>query len=367
MVSLCRVRRVPVSCLFLIFLTQLQHTKQTIKYMHTGKRFTPYEFIRWTRRDTYWMIFLAAIPTVLYYFGWTFLALPWQPVAILGTSVAFIVGFKNNASYNRIWEARQIYGSIINDSRSFAYTLRDALGGKQSDVVKRMFYRHFAWLTALRFQLREPRAWENMQRKSNREFLQEHYEIPERVNSLENELPHFLNEEELQYILTKKNKATQLTALQSQELAALKQAGRINDFQWTQLQQGLVRFTDNQGRAERIKNFPYPRNFASIATYLLFIFVLMAPFGLLKEFEKLGTGTFLEGYTIWFNIPFSVIITWAFHTLDTVGESSVNPFEGSANDVPITQISRTIEIDLRDMLDEQSLPEPITPKNNIVL
>lgn len=83
--------------------------------------------------------------------------------------------------------------------------------------------------------------------------------------------------------------------------------------------------------------------------------------------DKLGEGTFMQGYTVWFNIPFSAIITWAFHTLDTVGKSSVNPFEGSANDVPITQISRTIEIDMRDMLDESDLPQPITPKNNIVL
>ena len=78
--------------------------------------------------------------------------------------------------------------------------------------------------------------------------------------------------------------------------------------------------------------------------------------------DKLGEGTFMQGYTVWFNIPFSAIITWAFHTLDTVGKSSVNPFEGSANDVPITQISRTIEIDMRDMLDESDLPQPITPK-----
>nr|WP_305051149.1 bestrophin family ion channel [Elizabethkingia bruuniana] len=133
------------------------------------------------------------------------------------------------------------------------------------------------------------------------------------------------------------------------------------------LQQSIIKFTDDQGKAERIKNFPYPRNFASIATYLLFIFVILAPFGLVKEMDKLGEGTFLQGYTVWFNIPFSAIIAWAFHTLDTVGESSVNPFEGSANDVPITQISRTIEIDMRDMLDETNLPQPIAPKNNIVL
>ncbi|AQX85076.1 multidrug transporter [Elizabethkingia bruuniana] len=335
--------------------------------MHTGKRYTPFEFAKWTKRDTLLMLLIATIPTVLYVIGWKFIGLPWQPVAIVGTAVAFIVGFKNNASYNRIWEARQIYGAIINDSRSFAYSVRDALGGKESTTVKRIFYRHFAWLTALRFQLREPRTWENMSQKSNSVYRNSRYKIPELNSNLEEELKSYLSGEELQYILSKKNKATQLTALQSEELIQLKKAGEINDFEWTLLQQSIIKFTDDQGKAERIKNFPYPRNFASIATYLLFIFVILAPFGLVKEMDKLGEGTFLQGYTVWFNIPFSAIIAWAFHTLDTVGESSVNPFEGSANDVPITQISRTIEIDMRDMLDETNLPQPIAPKNNIVL
>jgi len=335
--------------------------------MHTGKRYTPYEFFRWSLKDTLWLLLIAAVPTVLFQLGLSFIALPWQPIAILGTALAFIVGFKNNASYGRIWEARQIYGGIINDSRSFAYTLRDTSGGKQAEVVKKMFYRHFAWLTALRFQLREPRSWENMQRHSNQDFLNGRYTIPERESSLEKELQKYLQEDELQYILSKKNRATQLIALQSETLAALKENGNIDDFEWRELQNGIMKFTDGQGKAERIKNFPYPRNFASVTTYLLFIFIVLLPFGLLKEYSKLGDGTFLEGYTIWFNIPFSAVVTWAFHILDTIGESAVNPFEGSANDIPITQISRTIEIDMRDMLDETGLPEPIGPKNNIVL
>lgn len=335
--------------------------------MHAGRRYTPLEFFNWTKKDTIWMFVLSAIPTILYAMGYQFVALSWQPIAILGTAVAFIVGFKNNASYNRIWEARQIYGSIINDSRSFAYTLRDTVGGKESETVRRMFYIHFAWLTALRFQLREPRSWENMGHERNRNFRNNRYTIPEIESNLEDELKPYLSEQRLKYILSKKNKATQLIALLSEELAELKKSGVINDFQWTALQQSIIKLTENQGKAERIKNFPYPRNFASITTYLLFIFVVLAPFGLLKEMDKLGDKTFMEGYTIWFNIPFSAMITWAFHTLDTVGESSMNPFEGSANDIPITQISRAIEIDMRDMLDESNLPEPITPKNNIVL
>lgn len=335
--------------------------------MHTGKFYTPREFFIWTRTDIYWMIVLSTVPTVLYVLGFTFLVLPWPPIAILGTAVAFTVGFKNNASYGRIWEARQIYGAIINDSRSFGYTLRDAAGGKRSEIVRKMFCRHFAWLTALRYQLREPRGWENMTRPENQHYQEGRFLIPERAIRLEEEIKQYLTADELGYILPKKNKATQLSALQSEDLAALKRSGDIDDFQWTILQNCMIRLTDNQGRVERIKNFPYPRNFASITLFLLFIFVLAVPFGLLKELDKLGDGTFLQGYTIWFNIPFSTITVWAFHTLDKVGEASVNPFEGNANDVPITQISRTIEIDMRDMLDEAQLPEPIVPQNNIVM
>lgn len=335
--------------------------------MHTGRRYTPLEFFLWTFRDTLVLLLVAAIPTTLYAFGIRFIALPWQPVAILGTAMAFIVGFKNNASYGRIWEARQIYGAIINDSRSFAYTLRDTLGGKSSETVRLMFYRHFAWLTALRFQLREARSWENMRRSNNRQFQNGRYTVSEWTDKLEDELRKYLAEDEREYILSKKNRATQLTALQSETLAVLRKKGAINDFQWRELQDAIIRLTDDQGRAERIKNFPYPRNFASITTYLLFIFILLLPFGLLREYSQLGNGTFLEGYSIWLNIPFTAVVAWAFHVLDSVGESSVNPFEGSANDVPITQISRTIEIDMRDMLDESALPEPITPQHNIVL
>lgn len=335
--------------------------------MHTGKRYSPLEFFNWTRKDTFCLLLIAAVPTTLYAAGWHFLSLPWQPAAIVGTAVAFIVGFKNNAAYNRMWEARQIYGAIINDSRSFAYSLRDALGGKEDEIVKRMFYRHFAWLTALRFQLREQRSWENTNAENNLNFRKNRFEIPEMREPLEVALKPYLSEAELAYILSKKNKATQLSAMQSEELSTLKKTGELNDFQWTLLQQAMARFTDNQGRAERIKNFPYPRNFASIATYLLFIFVALAPFCLLREMDKLGDGTFLQGYSIWLNIPFAAMITWAFHTLDTVGESAMNPFEGGSNDVPITQISRTIEIDMRDMLDETNLPAPIAPQNNIVL
>jgi len=335
--------------------------------MHAGRRFNVKELFLWSWHDTKWLIFIAIVPTVIYIFITKSIAIPWQPVALLGTALSFIVGFKNNASYARLWEARQIYGAIINDSRSFGYTVRDILGGKASATVKTIIYRHIAWLTALRFQLREYRIWENTKLVKNIKYREVAYKIPEWESNMESELKNLLSDEELNYILSKKNKATQLTAIQSEMFSQLKKEGKINDFEWNKLQDLLHKFTDNQGKAERIKNFPYPRNFASITTYLMFLFVAILPFGLLKDLDKLGDGTPYDDIIVWLNIPISAILAWVFYALNEVGESSVNPYEGNANDVPITQISRTIEIDLRDMLDEENLPPAITPINNIVL
>lgn len=332
--------------------------------MHAGRRYSLREFILWTRRDIFRLFVLAVVPTVLYaVFDFTFLSISWVPIGLIGTAVAFIVGFKNNATYDRLWEARQIWGGIINTSRAFAAMVRDFLGPEYRDDARQIFYRHFAWLTALRYGLREPRAWENLSQPYNREYART-YSIPEHELPLEEALRPYLSPGELAYILPKKNKTTQIAALQSAHLARLKKE-TLTEFQHQQLQSAITDLYDQQGRAERIKNFPYPRNFSSIASILLYVLVLLVPFGLLNEFSKMGADTFLEGYTVWFNIPFATLVTWVFVALDRVGESSANPFEGGANDVPISTISRTIEIDLRDMLDEENLPAPLMPKHSI--
>ena len=336
--------------------------------MHAGKKYTLGEFILWTRREIYVLALLVTVPTVLYHFcGFTFLSITWVPIALLGTAVSFIVGFKNNASYARLWEARTIYGSIINSSRAFAVMIRDFLPAAGQADVTTIFYRHFAWLTALRYQLREPRTWENLEGDASNTEYARHYVIPEKQTPLADELLKYLSPEETVYVLGKKNRATQIMALQSAHINNLEKDNHLTAFQSMQLQNGITAFYDGQGRAERIKNFPYPRHFSSINTFMLHLFVLLVPFGLLNEFNKLGNGTLIEGYSIWLNIPFSLLLTWVFIALDKVGEVSTNPFEGSANDVPISNISRTIEIDMRDMLDEENLPPAITPMHNILM
>lgn len=145
--------------------------------MHTGRSYRLFEFLDWTRRDIYVLIVLGVVPAVAYQAGnmkWP--GLPWTVVALLGTATAFIVGFKNLQSYNRTWEARHIWGEIISGSRAWGTTSMDFLDDPEKS--KELVYRHLAWLTALRYQLRENREWEATRKAHNAEYLR-YYSIPE--------------------------------------------------------------------------------------------------------------------------------------------------------------------------------------------
>lgn len=328
--------------------------------MHIGNHYKLKEFLLWTRRDIYVLIILATIPTVLYQLlDLKWIAIPWVPVALIGTAAAFIVGFKNTQTYNRLWEARQIWGAIVNTSRTWGIMSKDFVKADKSET-EQLIYRHCAWLTALRFQLRKPQSWENSQKKHNIEY-RNYYSVPEWEENLDEVLKKYLPIEEHLYVISKKNKATQLIAMQSKHLKSLRTQGKIEHYEYVEMESRLADLYEHQGKCERIKNFPYPRQFASINLFFVWLLVLMLPFGMLNEFQKLG-----EQF-VWLTIPFTVIVSWVFTSMEKVGEATENPFEGGANDIPMAALCRTIEIDLRDLLDESKLPEPITATNNILM
>jgi ion channel-forming bestrophin family protein len=341
--------------------------------MHAGRHYSIKEVLYWTRRDIYFLLALACIPTLLYeMLDCKWMTLPWVPIALVGTAVAFLVGFKNNATYDRMWEARRSWGAIVNSSRNWGICVRDLISARHAkapvsdaelhNVQRRMIYRHFAWLTALRFQLREPRVWENMSKDYNVEYRKKNFRVEEQDGSLADELAKYLSPEEVTDVMSRKNKATHIIGLQSKQLKQLlHDAGLIEDFRQMELNRILAEFYNQQGTCERIKNFPYPRQFATANMYFIKLFIVMLPFGMLQEFAKMG-----EGF-VWLTIPFSALVSWVFTTMEKIGESTENPFEGSANDIPMTAMSRTIEIDLREMLDETDIPQAIQPVHNILL
>jgi ion channel-forming bestrophin family protein len=335
--------------------------------MHTGKAYRLLEFLNWTRRDIYVLIILGVVPVVAYQIGnMKWLGIPWTVVALLGTATAFIVGFKNTQTYSRTWEARQIWGDILSSSRAWGTMSRDFFDNTEKS--KELVYRHLAWLTALRYQLREHREWEARSKKHNAEYLK-YYPIPEMQTALKTELARFLPDAELTQVLASGSKATQIMSLQSKAIKGLLTSQLIVVTQFVDMQRSLRDFLLNQGRCERIKDFPYPRQFATINSFFTKLFCLLLPFGLLREFDGLNesVGGAIKGNMVWLVIPFSVLISWMYTSLERVGESTESPFEGSANDIPISQMCRTAEIELRQMLGETDCPPPMEAKNNIVL
>ena len=251
--------------------------------MHAGRRFTLTEVINWTRRDIMFYLVLATIPTLLFeLLGWKWLSIPWVPIALVGTAVAFVTGFRNNASYDRLWEARQIYGAIVNSSRAWGIMVLDLITAKhanpsvtQSDLGKvhtRLIHRHIAWMHALRFQLRQPRAWEHMIKVYNREYMK-WYTVDEVENKVEDALTGLITHEEKVLVLGKANAAVHLIMLQSKDLRELLDQGLIEDFRHMELEKMLVDLYAQQGKCERIKNFPYPRQFGTLNLMLSLIHI----------------------------------------------------------------------------------------------
>ena len=335
--------------------------------MYTGKSYKLSEFLFWTRRNILWLLLVGTIPTVLYQaFNIKWLSVPWPVVALLGTATAFIVGFKNLQTYNRTWEARQIWGGAMSSSRSWAMMCRDFI--PDANRSKAIIYRHFAWLTALRYQLRAGRSWETVNKNYNKEYKRR-YAIPEKETTLEVELSKYITKEELENVLSKNNRALYLLSLQSEALKNLYKDDLLDNFRFMGMHNVLREFSEHQGKSERIKNFPYPRQYATINEIFVKLFCILLPFAMLGEFNHLNDAVsgILKGYMVWFVIPFSALISWVYTSLDQVGESTENPFEGNANDIPISQMSRAVEIDIREMLAETDLPPALQPQNNIIL
>jgi putative membrane protein len=341
--------------------------------MHTKKTYSTLEMAWWTRFETMlFFVIIIAWVSLYYFLDLEWLKIPWTPLALIGTAVAFVIGFQNNSSYGRIWEARKIWGGIVNTSRTLGMFVQDMVTDEyteseisQAEIhqeIKTLTYRHIGWMTALRHAMRIPKPWETTSNhRTNKEWG---IQPPEKDSTLEEDLKPYLSHEDLEYVLNKNNKQTALLYLQSHHLRRLKEQGIIWEFSFLELEAVLQELFTLQGKSERIKNFPYPRHFATLNHFFMWIFVLLLPIAIVPQFADIGK-EYIENYPtigdvfVWFSIPFYVIVAWVFHTMERIGRTGENPFEGTANDVPISTIARGIEIDLRQNLGEpkEDIPE----------
>lgn len=347
--------------------------------MFTLRRYPFKRVLKWTKRELIFFFCLSTLVTVIYeVLDAKWLQVPLTPVGLIGTAVAFMIGFQNNAAYDRIWEARKIWGGIVNSSRSLIITVRDSFymhrseaRQEEKEVLQIITNRHIAWLTALRYAMRSKKPWE-----ADYEVLFEKqgfdYHIPEHKESLEDAIKPYLSDEEYTYVMGKENKPNAIISLQSQHLRLLTDQKKLWDFSLLNLQAILQELTALQGKSERIKNFPYPKQYASIGYHFVHIFMWLLPLAIIPSFASLAetiskTDPLIGQYFIWVNIPFTVIVIWVFNTMLRIGLAGENPFEGSPNDVPISNISRGITRDILEIIeeDQSNIPAQFENRNHV--
>ena len=293
--------------------------------MIVARAINPLRILRAVGRPLAFLLVYDLTVTLLYvWFGQRWVGIDDLPLALLGSALAIIVGLRNNNAYARWWEARTLWGRAINNSRSLA---RAALTFLPPATVTTVVHLQIAWALALRRALLKQCAWDDIATL-----------IPAEAE-------------------TRLRQAVNLpTAIQAEigrVLALLDRTDIARSVQIGALDQTLTALADAQGGLERIKNTPLPPQFEQFPRVFVLIYGLLLPVGLVHD---LGIMTPIG----------STVIGAAFYLLDQIGRDIEDPFAGGIHDVAMGAITRTIEIDLRQMLGETDVLSPVEPIDGIL-
>lgn len=249
--------------------------------------------------------------------------LPSIPVSIpvfLGTAISLILSFNLNQSYERWWEARKVWGAIVNDSRSLVVQAKSFSKKRDAALLRKIAYRQIAWCYCLGQSLRDEDAMRNLE--------------------------GFLSQEDYDALLPQVNKPLALIDQHSADFKALRESANLDEFHHVQIDNTLVRLCDAMGKAERINNTVFPTTYSFFLHSLIYIFIFLLSISL-SEIDGL------------FEIPLLIIISVPFLLLERTAKDMQDPFSGYATDTPVTSIARGIEINLKQLVGETELPKPV--------
>jgi len=257
---------------------------------------------------------------------WRWLAVPDLPVALYGSAIGVILGFRNNSSYSRWWDGRILWGAIVSNSRSWARQVTtvmrprtDAEATELKAMQRRLVYHQIAFVHALRQHLRRLAPWE--------------------------ELRPFLSEADLNALRDQQNVPLALQQQMGVMLRECQGRGWIDLAQWRALDGTLDDLTDALGGTERIKNTPMPKQYDYFPQLFVHMYCLVLPLAMVSSL-------------LWLTPLGSTLVGFIFLALDKIGRDLENPFDNTVYDVPITSISKTIEGNLRQMLGETVVAAP---------
>lgn len=306
------------------------------------RNFNPIKVIQYVKTELVFSVAMAVTVFVLHKQNVTAITFPFSISAILGSALAIFIAFRNNSSYSRWWEARTLWGGIINSSRVLArliITFTDSHAHqpnydkeRSEKFKKEMIYKLIVWAYALRLHLRKQDNWV--------------------------ELKPFLNEREFEDLTQSQNKPNYIHLISGKKIYEAMANGTLGGFDSFQMEGQLLALANYQGGCERIKNTPLLRQYDFFTRVFLYTFILLLPFSLIGDFTKMNIDYLM--------MPVSTLISFVFAIIGKVGEVNEDPFENKITDVPLTSMCNTIERDLREMLGETDLPKKLEAENGFL-
>jgi putative membrane protein len=257
------------------------------------------------------------------------IAIPDLTISLLGAALGILLGFRTNSAYDRWWEARKLWGSLVNSSRSLARQAISFIQAPSPEAreeaqahARALVHQQIAFVHALRFALRKQEPWE--------------------------ELGRILDGATVSSLQTQKNIPAALLQQMGETTAKLARQGFVSDLQLQRLDSTFTDLSNIQGGCERIKNTPLPRQYDFYPELLVKAYCIIFPFVIVDELK-------------WFTPLGTLVIGFALLVLNRIGKNLEDPFENRVYDTPMTALSFTIETNLRQALGETRLPESVPP------
>jgi putative membrane protein len=260
--------------------------------------------------------------------GWRWVAVPDIPLSVFGATMGVVLTFRNNSTYQRWWEARTLWGSIVNNSRTLARQVTTMVlpaGENGADetcihqIHRRIIYHQIGYVYALKDHLRDEEPWP--------------------------EMAPFFDHHEMASLAREGNVPMDIQRRIGLLLQDCFQQGWLDAIRWSSIDATLTALANAQGGAERIKNTPFPRQYDYFQQLFVRVFCVLLPLGMVASLGVLTpVGSTLVGFILML--------------LDKIGRDLEEPFSNTIHDVPLSAICRTIEIDLREHLEEEELPAP---------
>lgn len=285
-------------------------------------------------RKILFMTIYSGAFVVAYKRGYADVAIPTGVATMLGTALSIILAFRTNSAYDRWWEARKIWGAIVNDSRSFARQVLTLFTAPEDDkaslhsLQRELVYRQIGWCYALKASLRGQTPF--------------------------TDLEPFLSAEERKALQTRDNVPNAILHTQAEWVRHAREKQYLDRYLSLVVETTLTAFSNHMGMCERIKKTVFSTPYSFIISRIIWLFFLLLPAGLIQH---LG----------WFTIPVSVLVASFFLLIELLSTHLQDPFENRSTDTPMTSICRTIEIDLRQQLGETELPPKVEPIDGVLM